>query len=269
MVGLQIAFRDYNIGLGVWGSRWVGFKYFRTFLNSFEFPRLLGNTLAVGVYLLAVGMPCPIILALSINSCANRRYGKAAQMITYAPYFISVVILVTITMQFLAVRGGMLNNMRAMLGAPAINLMSKPGAFRHIYVWSDVWQTTGYGAVIYIAALSGVHPELYEAATIDGASIIQRIWHIDLPSIMPVAVILLIMKCGGVINVGHEKVLLLQNPMNQETADVISTYVYRIGITAAQYSYSSAIGFFNSVVSITLLLSANFLAGKISETSLF
>ncbi|MDR2657718.1 MAG: ABC transporter permease subunit, partial [Oscillospiraceae bacterium] len=207
MFGLQIAFRDYNIGLGVWGSRWVGMKYFRTFINSFEFPRLLRNTLAIGVYSLLVGLPCQIILALSINACRGRVLSKAAQMVTYAPYFISSVILVTIVMQFLAVRGGMLNNVRAMLGMQPINLMARPGAFRHIYVWSGVWQETGYGAVIYIAALAGVNPELYEAATIDGASVLQRIWHIDMPSIMPVAVILLIMKCGGIINVGHEKVL--------------------------------------------------------------
>ncbi|MDR1262113.1 MAG: sugar ABC transporter permease, partial [Oscillospiraceae bacterium] len=184
MFGLQIAFRDYNIGLGVWGSRWVGMKYFRTFINSFEFPRLLGNTLAIGVYSLLVGLPCQIILALSINACRGRVLGKTAQTVTYAPYFISSVILVTIVMQLLAVRGGMLNNVREMLGMQPINLMARPGAFRHIYVWSGVWQETGYGAVIYIAALAGVNPELYEAATIDGASVLHRIWHIDIPSIM-------------------------------------------------------------------------------------
>lgn len=269
MVGLQIAFRDYNVTRGIWNSPWVGMKHFNNFVNSFEFVRLLRNTFVLGLYQMLVNIPCPIILAVAINSSISRRLGKTSQLLTYAPYFISTVILTTIVMQVLAMRGGLLNNVRNMLGMDGVNLMADENAFRHIYVWSGVWQGTGYGAVIYIASLAGVNPELYEAATIDGASVFRRIIHIDIPSILPVAIILLIMNCGSIINVGYEKVLLLQNPMNMETADVISTYVYRMGITSAQYSYSSAIGFFNSILSITMLLIVNFLARRFSETSLF
>lgn len=269
MFGLQIAFRDYNPGAGMAESPWVGMKHFNNFFNSREFKRLLSNTLILGLYALLAGIPLPIMLALGINTSRSRRFGKTAQLVTYAPYFVSVVIVVTMVTQFLAMRGGMFNNIRAMFGLKAINLMADPGAFRHIYVISEIWQKTGYNAVIYIAALASVSPELYEAATIDGASLFQRVLRIDLPSLIPTAMILLIINVGGVINVAYDKVLLLQTPMNMETADVINTYVYRMGIGSGQYSYASAIGFFNSVIAIILLLSTDLLARKVSEVSLF
>lgn len=269
IASLQIAFRDYNPGVGVWQSKWVGFKHFMNFFRSHEFGRLLSNTLILGLLTVLINIPCPIILALSINSCRKRSVGKTAQMITYAPYFISTVIVVTMVTQFLAVRGGMLNNIRDLFGLDPVNLMASAKAFRPIYIISHIWQQTGYNAVIYIAALASVSPELYEAAMIDGASIMQRIIYIDLPAIVPVAVILLIMNCGNIINVSYDKVLLLQNPMNMETADVINTYVYRMGISSGQYSYSSAIGMFNSVLAILMLLITDFTAKKVSDISLF
>jgi len=269
MYGVQIAFRDFNPALGFTASPWVGMKHLLNFFHSNYFWRLVSNTLLLGFFSLVVSFPCPIILGISINEARSKTFGKAVQMVTYAPYFISTVILVSMVMQILAVRGGLFNSMRALFGMDPVNLMADPGMFRVIYILSGIWQGTGYGAVIYIAALANVNPELYEAAEIDGATIMQKIINIDIPSIMPVAIMLLIMSCGSIINVGYEKVLLMQNKLNMETADVISTYVYRMGITSAQYSYSSAIGLFNSVVSIILLLTVNWVSGKVGETSLF
>ncbi|MDR1060214.1 MAG: ABC transporter permease subunit [Clostridiales bacterium] len=267
--GVQIAFRDYSPAKGFSGSDWVGLKHFINFFSSHQFGRLLSNTLTIGFFTLLANIPAPIVLALAINECRWRIFGKTVQMVTYAPYFISTVVVTSMIMQFLAMRGGMLNGFRDMLGLPAVNLMADPSAFPAIYVISDLWQRTGYGAVIYLAALASVSPDLYEAARIDGATIFQKIRYIDLPSLMPMATMLLIMNCGSVINVGYEKVYLLQNQLNIERADVINTYVYRMGITSAQYSYSAAIGLFNSVVSILLVVAANQIAKKASETSLF
>ena len=267
--GVQIAFRDYIPIKGITGSTWVGLKHFRNFFSSYQFSRLLSNTLILGSISMLVGIPCPIILALAINSSRSKRLGKTVQMVTYAPYFMSTVIIVSLVMQFRAVRGGLLNNIRAWFGLDALNLMSDPNAFRPIYILSGIWQGTGYGAVIYLASLSAVSPDLYEAARIDGATILQQIRYIDLPSILPEMIMLTIMNCGSIINVGFEKVLLLQNQLNMSTSDVISTYVYRMGIQSAQYSYSSAIGLFNSVVSLALLLFVNWLSSVATETSLF
>jgi putative aldouronate transport system permease protein len=267
--GLQIAFREYSPVLGFLGSPWVGLKHFENFFTSYQFSRLLSNTLILGIESMILSIPFPIILALSLNSAKNKKASKAVQMITYAPYFISTVIVVSLVTQFLATRGGMFNIMRGWFGLESINLLSNPAAFRPIYIISAIWQTTGYGAIIYLASLAGISPDLYEAAKLDGATIAQRIKHIDLPSVMPVVVILAIMNCGSIINVGFEKVLLLQNQMNMSTADVISTYVYRIGIQSAQFSYSTAIGLFNSVISVVLLLSVNWFSKKLTDTSLF
>jgi putative aldouronate transport system permease protein len=267
--GLQIAFREYTPVLGFTRSPWVGFKHFENFFTSHQFVKLLSNTLILGIESMILSIPCPIILALSLNSAKHKKASKAVQMITYAPYFISTVIIVSLITQFLATRGGMFNIMRGWFGLESINLLSNPKSFRPIYIISGIWQTTGYGAIIYLASLAGISPDLYEAAKLDGATIMQRIKYIDLPSVMPVAVILAIMNCGSIINVGFEKVLLLQNQMNMATADVISTYVYRIGIQNAQFSYSTAIGLFNSVVSVVLLLSVNWFSKKLTDTSLF
>lgn len=267
--GVQIAFRDYMPSKGFTGSPWVGLKHFKAFFSSHQFGRLLSNTLILGTMTMLVSIPCPIILALSINSSKSKRLGKVVQMITYAPYFISTVILVSLVMQFLETRGGLFNVIRGWFGMEAVNLLGNPSAFRPIYMITSVWQTTGYGAVIYLASLASVSSELYEAAEIDGASVLQKIRYIDLPSIMPQVIMLAIMNCGSIINVGFEKVLLLQNQMNMSTADVISTYVYRIGIGSAQYSYSAAIGLFNSIVAVVLLLAVNWFSKKATQTSLF
>lgn len=267
--GVQIAFKDYNPMAGISGSEWVGLKHFMNFFNSHQFTRLLSNTLILGFESMLINIPCPIILGLALNEVKNKHFSKTAQLVTYAPYFISTVILTSMVTQLLATHGGLFNNILAMLDIAPINVMMDPNSFRAIYIISGVWQTTGYGAVIYIAALAGVNPELYEAARIDGASIWQKIRHIDIPTIMPVAIMLLIMNCGSIINVGYEKVLLLQNQLNMEKADVISTYVYRMGIGSSQYSYSAAIGLFNSVISILLLLVVNKISSKVTDTSLF
>lgn len=267
--GLQIAFREYTPVLGFSGSPWVGLKHFKNFFTSYQFVRLLSNTLILGTESLIASIPCPIILALALNSAKQKRMAKAVQLITYAPYFISTVILVSLVTQFLAVRGGMFNIIRDWMGLDSINLLSDPKAFRPIYILSGIWQGTGYGAIIYLASLAGVSPDLYEAAKLDGATILQRIRYIDLPSILPVAVILAIMNCGSIINVGFEKVLLLQNQLNMSMSDVISTYVYRIGIGSSQFSYSTAIGLFNSLVSVVLLVLVNWFSKKATENSLF
>lgn len=267
--GVQIAFRDYSPKYGFTKSPWVGLKHFKTFFSSYQFGRLLKNTLILGTVSMLVNIPCPIILALSINSARSKKAGKVVQMLTYAPYFISTVIVVSLIIQLCDVRSGLFNIVRGWFGLKAVNPLSDPGAFRWIYILSGIWQGTGYGAVIYLSTLSGISLDLYEAATIDGASIWQKIRYVELPSILPVTVMLTIMNCGSIINVGFEKVLLLQNQMNMSTSDVISTYVYRIGIGSAQFSYSTAIGLFNSVVSVVLLVLVNTISSKVSETSLF
>jgi putative aldouronate transport system permease protein len=269
MVGLQIAFRDYNFMDGIWNSKWRGLYHFANFFKSYEFPRLMRNTLVLAFYNLATIVPCAVVLALSINAARRKLLGRAAQFITYAPYFISGVIITTMVMQIFAMRGGLFNTFRAFLGLEAVNVMASPAAFPHIFAWTNVWYQNGYQAVFFLAALAGINPELYEAAKIDGAGIWHRIIHIDIPGIMPTVATIFILKCGEVFKVSTDMVLLLQNPLNMDTADVINTYVYRIGISSAQYSYSSAIGFFNSVIALILILIADQLSRKYSETSLF
>ncbi len=268
MYGVQIAFRNYNPSLGFSESPWVGIKYFREFFLSYQFGRLFGNTLLISIYSILASFPIPIVLALSLNETRSRVFGKTVQTITYAPYFISTVVMVSILFQFLSPYG-LLNNLLTMLGMQPVDLMAMPKIFKSLYVWSGVWQTAGYSAVIYLAALAGIDPELHEAARIDGASTLQKILHIDLPGILPTAIILLILSSGQVLNVGFEKIFLMQNPLNMETSDVISTYVYRQGLVSAQYSYSAAIGLFNSVISTLMLVGVNAFSKKVSDTSLW
>ena len=268
MYGLQIAFRDFNPGQGIFGSRWAGTKYFKLFFNSPNFTRLFSNTLLLSLYSILASTPIPIILAISMNECRKRFFSKTVQMVTYMPFFISTVILVAMLVQMTS-SFGLLNNVLQLLRMEKVNVMGNPANFRHLYVWSGIWQGAGYSAVIYIAALSGISNELYEAAKIDGASIIQKIWHVDLPSIMPTAIILLILGAGNLLNIGYEKVFLMQNPVNMSVSDIISTHVYRVGLESAQFSYSAAIGFFNSVVSTIIIIIVNGIAKKVSETSLW
>ncbi|MGI5898342.1 MAG: ABC transporter permease [Christensenellales bacterium] len=268
MYGIVIAFKDYKISQSIMESPWVGMKHFKSFFTSYQLTRLLGNTIGLSLYSIIVGIFPPIILAVSLNYCSNKFVGKTVQMITYMPYFISTVLVVGMINQILSLNGPV-NTVLKMMGKKALLFLGEPKYFKTIYVFSGIWASNGYNAVIYLAALSSINPELYEAAIVDGASVVRRIWHIDIPSIMPTAIILLIMACGRLLSVGHEKVLLLQNDLNISTSDVISTYVYRIGLVSMQYSFSTAVGLFQSFVSLIMLTFVNSLARRFSETSLF
>ena len=268
MYGLQIAFKDYKGVYGIVGSPWVGLTHFTTFFKGYYFWRLMRNTLVLSLYSLIVSFPFPIMLALLLNEVAPK-IRKVSQTILYAPHFISTVVLVGMINVMFSPSIGIVNHAIAALGGERIYFLAQPGVFRHMYVWSGAWQGTGWGAVIYIAALAGVSPELHEAATIDGASRLQRVIHINLPSILPTIMILLIMRIGSLVNVGYEKVYLLQNELNQEVSEVISTYVYKRGILNNSYSFTSAVGLFNNLINVVLLLLANAFSRKATETSLF
>lgn len=270
MYGVQIAFRDFRITRSIEDSPWVGLKYVSRFFNSKQFAITLRNTLSINLYSL-VTFPLSLVFALLLNYLPFRRYRRTIQMVSYAPHFISTVVMCSMILQFLNARDGILNVALGYLGVAPVNYMAKPEYFYSIYVWTGVWQELGYGAIIYIAALSSISPELHEAAIVDGANIVRRIWHVDIPGVLPTFCILLIMRCGSLLNIGFEKVLLLQNNLNISVSEVISTYVYDIGInsTRPQYSYSAAIGLFQSVVNMVLLLSVNKITGKLSGSSLF
>ncbi len=268
MYGLQIAFKDYKGVFGISGSPWVGLTHFISFFKGYYFWRLMKNTLIISLYSMIVSFPLPIILALLLNEVTSK-LRKASQTILYAPHFISTVVLVGMINVMFSPSIGIVNHLIEALGGERIYFLAQPSMFRHIYVWSGAWQETGWGAVIYIAALAGVSPELHEAATIDGASRLQRMIHINLPSILPTIMILLIMRIGSLVNVGYEKVYLLQNSLNQEVSEVISTYVYKRGILNTSYSFSSAVGLFNNIINVALLLLANAFSRKATETSLF
>lgn len=269
MFGVQIAFKNFRPKEGIWGSPWVGFTHFQTFFTSYQFRRVLLNTLGISLYGLIAGFPIPVLLAILINETANRTFKKSVQLITFAPYFISTVVMTNMILMFISVYGGPVNNIIAALGGERIDFIAKPEYFKSIYVWSGVWQGMGYSSVIYIAALSAIDPALYEAATIDGANKFQKIRHIDIPGIAPTIVILLILNSGAIMNVGYEKIFLMQNNLNMSTSDVISTYVFRMGLQNAQYSFSAAVGLFNSVVNALLLVLVNQAARKFGETSLW
>lgn len=270
MVGVQIAFRNYSPVLGVWKSPWIGLQQFDLFISSPYFWPLVKNTLSLSVYYLVVSIPCSVILALALNEVRNVRFKKAVQMFTYTPYFISTVILVGMMQIILSPTSGPLALIFHQFDASnSSNLLASSQGFSSIYVWSGVWQETGYGAVIYLAALAGVNPELYEAAKIDGASRLQKIRFIDLPGISPTVIILLILSVGGLLSVGFEKVFLLQNNLNLSKSEIISTYVYKTGLINADFSFAAAIGLFNSVVGLILILIVNLAARKVSDSSLF
>lgn len=269
MTNAVIAFKDYSVVKGIWGSPWAGFKYFELFFNNPVFWNLIRNTLGLSLYALIVGFPIPIILAVFLNEIKDGFFKRAVQLVTYAPYFISTVIMVSMIMLLLAPRLGVVNLALVALGREQVNFLGLQEAFPTIYVWSGVWQFTGYSAIVYLAALAGVDPQLYEAAKIDGASRIQRIFNVDLPGIMPVAVIILILNVGSLLSVGFEKVYLLQNPLNLATSEIISTYVYKIGLLNANFSFATAVGLFNSVINMILLVLINQFAKRVSDTSLW
>ena len=271
MYGAQIAFKDYKFTLGIGGSPWAGFKHFERFFKSHEFWNLMKNTLGISIYNLVAGFPFPIILAILLNYARSTKFKKTVQMVTYAPYFISTVVMVSMILQFLSPRVGIINIMRELLGLEAINFMAVPEYFKSIYVWSGIWQGTGYGAIIYLAALAGIDPTLHEAAIVDGANKLQRIRHIDLPGIMPTAVILLILNTGQILNTGFEKILLMQNPMNMRTSEVIDTFVYQVGVASqtVNYSYPTAVGLFKSVVNLFLIAVVNKIAERLGGSTLW
>ena len=272
MFGAQIAFRKFTALGGIWNSPWVGLHYFRKFFQSYQFGRVLPNTLILSGYQLLAGFPIPILFALMLNSLQSQAYKKTIQMVTYIPHFISMVVLVGIILRIFNPLVGLFGQLyTGLTGAPAPDLLASPNAFRHIYVWSGVWQNTGWGTIIYMAALAGVDKELHEAAMVDGATRFKRVLHIDVPSILPTITIVLILNCGQIMNIGFEKAFLLQNPLNQRASEVISTYVYKVGLVDAggDFSYAAAIGLFNSVVNFALIVVANLVSRKVSQTSLW
>ncbi|KAB8127491.1 sugar ABC transporter permease [Gracilibacillus oryzae] len=268
MYGVQIAFKDFYATEGIWGSPWIGFDHFTRFFDSYYFWRLLTNTLLLNLYQLAL-FPLPIILALAVNELRNGAFKKWVQTITYAPHFISVVVIVGMIVAFLDTITGLANHMITSLGGESVPFLTSPEWFRHIFVWSDVWQTLGWGSIIYLAALAGINPELHEAAKIDGATRMQRIRYINIPGILPTVVVLFILSLGNFMAVGFEKVLLLQNNLNSSTSDVIQTFVYESGLLEGQYSFASAIGLFDSMINIILLITVNQIAKKTSDNSLW
>ncbi len=269
MANAVLAFKDFNVVKGIWGSPWVGTKHFDAFFENPIFWTLLKNTLLLSLFLLLAGFPIPILLALMLNEVRSARFKKFVQLVTFAPYFISTVVMVSIIMLFLAPRLGFANVALQYFGLEPINFLGEPGMFRSIYVISDIWQTAGYAAVIYLAALAGIDPTLYEAAKVDGASRLQKIIHVDLPGILPTITIILILNVGNVMSLGFEKIYLLQNSLNLPTSEVIATYVYSIGLLNANYSFATAVGLFNSVINLILLVTVNSLAKRLSNTSIW
>ena len=269
MYGVQLAFKNYKIKLGIMGSPWVGLDHFKRFFNSYNFSLLLKNTLGISIYSLLVGFPIPIIFALLLNYIKNQYLKKTVQMVSYAPYFISTVVICGMLSIFMNPDTGVFNAILKVFGMKPGDFLSKPQWFKSIYVWSGVWQGMGWSSIIYISALSGVDYEMHEAAIVDGATKIQRILHIDLPSIKPTIVMMLILQLGSLMNVGFEKVFLLQNTLNKQAASVISTYVYEVGLINSDYGYSTAIGLFNSIINMILLVGANWFCKKFADESLF
>ena len=272
MYGVQIAFKNFTFRNGIWGSPWVGFAQFEKFFTSPVFSQLLRNTLTLSLYSLFAVFPIPIVLALALNSMRNKNYKKFIQMITYLPHFISVVVLVGMLYTLLNPRIGMYGVLhKALIGTYPKDLLSNARLFPHIFVWSGAWQNIGYNSIIFLAALSAVDPELHEAAMIDGASRFKRVLHVDIPAILPTIVILLILRCGSIMGVSYEKAFLMQNDLNRATSQIISTYVYQVGLQTGtgNYSYAAAIGLFDSVVNLILLVMVNGISKRIGETSLW
>ena len=267
--GLQMAFMEYNPIKGFSGSPWVGLDQFVKLFKGLFFIPALRNTVVLSFYSLIVGFPFPIILALSLNTLKDSFFKKSVQTVSYAPHFISTVVIVGMLKLFLSPSTGFINHLIEFLGGTRTNFFGDTSWFSHLYVWSGVWQSTGWSAVIYFAALAGINPELHEAATVDGASRVRRIWHIDLPGILPTTIILLIMSSANIVNVGFEKAFLMQTPLNLSTSEIISTYAYKVGMLQSLYSFSAAVGFFNSFVTFVLLMIINAISRRLSETSLW
>lgn len=269
MYGIILAFKDYKPKLGITGSPWAGLKYFRQFFASYQFANTISNTVILSLYSILVSFPFPILMALGINQMRVQKFRKFFQVSTYLPHFISTVVMVGIILVFLSPRSGIIGNLFGLIGKEPINILGEPTLFRHVFVWSGVWQHTGWDSIVYLAALSAVDPTLYDAASVDGASKLQKIWHIDIPMLIPTVVVLLILRSGNIMNVGFEKVYLLQNPLNLGYSEMLSTYVYKVGLLNSQYSLSSAVSLFNNVINFMLLALVNFISQRASNNSLW
>ena len=269
MYGAQIAFKNFIPVKGICGSEWVGFKHFIRFFESPYFTEVVLNTFLLSVYSLIAGFPLPIALAILLNYQKNLHFKKVVQTVSYAPHFISTVVMVGMLKIFTSPINGIINKIIVAVGGEAKHFMASPEYFKHLFVWSGIWQNIGWSSIIYIGALSAISIELHEAAIVDGAIIWQRIWNIDLPGIAPTIIILLILSTGSVLSVGFEKVYLMQNDLNTSVSEVISTYTYKMGLIQSQYSFSSAVGLFNSIINFVLLITVNIIARKLGETSLF
>ncbi|MDL2317823.1 ABC transporter permease subunit [Eubacteriales bacterium OttesenSCG-928-A19] len=270
MLDIQIAFKKYAARLGVWASPWVGLANFERFINSYQFWPIVRNTLVISFYSIFATLPTAVILALCLNAMRHKGTKKVVQLMTYMPNFISTVVMVGILKQLLHPRMGLYALAAEMLGIPTVDVFGSAAAFPHLYVWSNVWQKTGWSSIIYLAALSAVDPEQHEAAIVDGASRFQRVLHIDLPTILPTMAIMLILNMGQVMSVGFERVYLMQTDLNLATSEIVSTYVYKVGLTGMpDYSYSTAINLFNSVINLVLIVTMNALAKKTGDSGLF
>lgn len=269
IVGMQIAFRNYNVVKGMWGSKWVGLQYFMEFFHSPLFWNIFGNTLAISVTTLIFTFPAPIILALMLNEVRDGMFKRVSQTVTLAPHFISVVVMAGMIILFLDPRVGLLAKLFEMFGMHPVNYLASVSGFKFVYAISEVWQHVGYAAIIYLAALAGINPELYSVAKIDGASRLQKILYVDLPGIAPVMTILLILQIGELTGLGFEKILLLQNSINLPGSQVIATYVYNVGLLNGNYSFGTAIGIFNSIINFILLITVNTISRRVSENSLW
>lgn len=268
MYGVIIAFKNFTPAEGIFGSEWVGMKNFIQYFNSYQFGLTIRNTIVISLYTILVTFPLPVALALMCNQIRAKKFKKFFQVSTYLPHFISTVVMCGMLILFLSPSTGIISKLVGLLGFQLPNLMGSAAAFPHIYVWSEAWQHVGWDSILYIATLSSVDPSLYEAATMDGAGKWKKMLHVDVPALMPTVTIMLILRMGSVMSVGFEKVYLLQNTLNSSTSEIISTYVYKMGLISNQYSLSSAIGLFNNVINLALLLLVNAISKKISDTSL-
>ncbi len=269
MWGAQIAFRNYMPSKGMLGSPWVGLTHFMRFIQSYQFWNLMKNTIGISLYQLVAGFPLPILLALMLNQLRNGPFKKITQTVTYAPHFISIVVLIGLLNVFLNPRNGLVNMLLQRMGIDPVYFLGQEDLFWHLYVLSGIWQSTGWAAILYLAALAGIDPELYEAAKIDGTSRFQRIRYIDMPGILPTIIILFILNAGRLMNVGFEKTYLMQNPLNLQVSEVISTYVYKVGLIQAQFGFASAVGLFNGVVNLILLYLVDRVARRFNQGGLF
>ncbi len=269
MYGIIIAFKNFIPSLGVFHSPWIGLENFIIFFRSYKFWELIQNTVGISIYSLVVGFPIPIILSLLLNELKSEKYKKTIQTVIYAPHFISTIVMAGMIIAFLSPTSGIINLLIGKFGIKEIPFLQIPQYFKSIFVFSGLWQSAGWSCIIYIATLAGIDSNQHEAAMVEGATKLQRIFYINIPHILPTAIIMLILSMGSIMNVGFEKIFLLQNPLNMETSDVISTYVYRMGLVQAQYGFAAAVGLFNSIINFILLVAVNQIAKRLNSTSLW